>query len=271
MTDLPLLYEVGDDGVAVITLNRPERMNAISPEMIDLWVCALEDATQNDAIGAVIVTGAGQRGFCVGADLSGGSLGGDGPQPETRTAADGRNGLRYTIHRIPRALRLLDKPYIAAVNGAAAGAGMDMASMADIRFISETARFTMSYVKMGVVPGDGGAFYLPRLIGLQRSLHLLWTGELFGAREAVDWGYALASLSPDDLLPRTREYAAKLASGPRISIELIKGLVYRSLEASELEALSMAAHAMALARTTADAVEGPRAFAERREPRFQGR
>lgn len=271
MTDLPLLYEIGDDGVAVITLNRPERMNALSPEMTDLWLDALADAAENDAVGAVIVTGAGQRGFCVGADLTGGNLGGESAPQRERTAADGRNGLRYTIHRIPRALRLLDKPYIAAVNGAAAGAGMDMASMADIRFVSDTARFTMSYVKMGVVPGDGGAYFLPRIVGLQRALHLMWTGERFGAAEAVDWGYALASYPPDELLPRTREYAAKLAGGPRVSIELIKGLTYRSLDATEQDALAMATHAMALARTTADAKEGPRAFVEKREPRFQGR
>ena len=143
---------------------------------------------------------------------------------------------------------------------------MDMASMADIRFVSETARFTMSYVKMGVVPGDGGAFYLPRLVGPARALHLMWTGELFGAQEAVDWGYALASFPPDELLPRTRDYAGKLANGPRVSIELIKNLVYRSLDGTEADALSMAAHAMALARSTADAQEGPRAFAEKRLP-----
>jgi 2-(1,2-epoxy-1,2-dihydrophenyl)acetyl-CoA isomerase len=246
-------------------------MNALSPEMTDLWLDALSDATRNDAVGAVIVTGAGQRGFCVGADLTGGNLGGERDEARTRTAADGRNGLRYTIHRIPRALRLLDKPYIAAVNGAAAGAGMDMASMADIRFVSETARFTMSYVKMGVVPGDGGAFYLPRLVGPARALHLMWTGELFGAQEAVDWGYALASFPPDELLPGTRDYAAKLANGPRVSIELIKNLLYRSLDANEADALSMAGHAMALARSTADAQEGHRAFAAKRAPNFQGR
>jgi 2-(1,2-epoxy-1,2-dihydrophenyl)acetyl-CoA isomerase len=269
--DRPLLYDVGADGVAVITLNRADRMNSITPEMLDLWVAAIDDAAVNDQVGAVVVTGAGQRAFCVGADLAGGHLGGGDEEEEVYAAAANRNVLRYTIHRIPRALRQLDKPYLAAVNGAATGAGMDMASMADMRFVSDTARFAMSYVRVGVVPGDGGAFYLPRLVGLQRALHLLWTGELFGAADAVAWGYAFAALPPDQLLPHVRQYAAALAAGPRTSVELIKGLVYRGLESTESEALGAARWAMALVRSTSDSREGPAAFAEKRPPNFTGR
>jgi enoyl-CoA hydratase/carnithine racemase len=269
MDELPLLYEVGDDGVAVITLSRPDRMNAVSAEMLDLWLDALSDATANDNVGAVVVTGAGDRAFCVGADLSAGTLGFDTPEPSP--AAAERNSLRYTIHRIPRALRQLDKPYIAAINGAATGAGMDLASMADIRFASHTARFAMSYVRLGVVPGDGGAYYLPRLVGLQRALHLLWTGEMFDAAQAVTWGYVLDSFPADELLPKVRQYAAGLAAGPRVAIELIKNLTYRAIDSDESDALSAAQWAMALVRTTADAKEGPAAFAEKRPPTFRGR
>lgn len=270
----PLLYEVGDDGVAVITLNRPERMNALTPEMLDLWVDAIERATHDTAVGAVVVTGAGTRAFCVGADLSGGRLGGTdvhGVDGERPAAAGERNALRYTIHRIPRALRQLDKPYLAAINGAATGAGMDLASMADIRFVGEGARVGMTYVKVGVVPGDGGAYYLPRIVGMQRALHLMWTGALMDAHQCVEWSYALAAHSADRLVDEVRRYAAALAAGPRVAIELIKSMAYRARDSTEVEALSLAQWAMALARTTADAIEGPRAFAEKRTPSFEGR
>jgi enoyl-CoA hydratase/carnithine racemase len=267
--DAPLLYEVGTDGVALITLNRPESMNSLSPVMLDLWVTALADATRNEKVGAVVITGAGDRAFCAGADLTSGRLGSE--EPTDLNAAASRDNLRFTVHRIPRALRLLDKPYIAAINGSAAGAGLDMASMADIRFVSTTAKLTMSYVRMGVVPGDGGAYYLPRILGLQRALHLMLTGEVFTGQEAVEWGYALAAFPSGEVLAQARTYAAALAAGPRVALELIKRLVYRSAGATEDDALSMAAHAMALARTTADATEGPRAFVERRPPRFTGR
>jgi enoyl-CoA hydratase/carnithine racemase len=269
MAEPPLLYQIGDDGVAVITLNRPHRMNAVSPEMLDLWVDALADIAANDNVGAAIVTGAGDRAFCVGADLSSGTLGHE--DEGWTTAAAERNALRFTIHRIPRALRLIDKPYLAAVNGVATGAGMDLASMADIRFLSDTARFAMSYARLGVIPGDGGAYYLPRLVGLQRALHLMWTGELFGAADAVAWGYALKAFPPDQLLAEVRQYAAALAAGPRVALELIKSLTYRAIESTESEALVSAQWAMALARSTADAQEGPAAFAEKRPPRFRGR
>jgi enoyl-CoA hydratase/carnithine racemase len=269
MSDPPLVYQVSADGVGLITLNRPDRMNSLSPEMLDLWLDALDDCVRNANVGAVVVTGAGDRAFCTGADLSGGQIGREAV--EGHVAAADRNGLRYTIHRIPRQLRLLDKPYIAAINGSAAGAGFDLASMADIRFVAENARLTTGYVRMGVIPGDGAAYYLPRLVGLQRALHLLMTGEVFGATEAVAWGFALHSYHSRDLLPQATAYAAALASGPRVAIELIKRLVYRSSEATDEQALLMASHAMALVRTTKDSREGPRAFVERRTPDFQGR
>ncbi|MEX0786208.1 MAG: enoyl-CoA hydratase-related protein, partial [Dehalococcoidia bacterium] len=193
----------------------------------------------------------------------------DGERPST--AADFRNWLRDSVHYVPRAVALLDKPYIAAVNGAAVGAGMDMASMADLRIFSNDARVAMSYVKVGLVPGDGGCYYLPRIVGLAKALELIWTGDFVDAEEAVRIGYATKAVPAHELLPAARDLATRVAQGPAVAIQLAKRLVYRSYESSVEEALEAANQAMAIVRTTEDSREGPRAFAEKRAPQFKGR
>lgn len=263
-----ILYETSN-GVATITLNRPERMNAFTPTMIREWAHALEAARVDPDVRAVIVTGAG-RGFCAGADLRGGSeltAAGDGPP----SAADRRNWLRDGVHHVPRQVALLDKPYLCAVNGPAVGAGMDMCSMADIRIASEQARFAMSYVKVGLVPGDGGCYYLPRIVGLAKALELIWTGDFIDAQEALRIGYVSRVVPHDDLMPAARELAERLARGPAVAVQLAKRLVYRGLTSDVYEALEAAGQAMAIVQSTEDAREGPRAFAEKREPQFKGR
>src|SRR3990172_12083398 len=174
------------DGIATITLNRPERMNAFTPQMLDEWLAALQDAHVDAEVRAVIVTGRG-RGFCTGADVSGGAAA--SLMDRSRSLAENRNFLRDSVQRIPRLAALMEKPYIAAVNGPAVGAGMDMASMCDIRFAADTARFGLTYVRMGLVPGDGGCYYLPRIVGVARALDLIWTGRLFDAEEGLRIGY----------------------------------------------------------------------------------
>ncbi len=264
-----ILYEKAN-GVATITLNRPDRMNAFTNTMIREWAQALEDARLDADVGAVIVTGAG-RGFCAGADLRGEAglqnIAGEGPP----SAADRRNWLRDSVHFVPRAVALLDKPYIAAVNGAAVGAGMDMCSMADIRIASEAARFSMGYVKVGLVPGDGGCYYLPRIVGMARALELIWTGDFFDAEEALRIGYVTRVVPGEELMPAVRELAGRIASGPAVAVQLGKRLAYRGQQQDVLEALEAAGQAMAIVQSTEDAREGPRAFAEKREPQFRGR
>ena len=259
------------DGVATITLNRPERMNAFTDVMIREWAAALDDARLDRDVRVVILTGEG-RGFCAGADLRAGSgindAANDGKPP---TAADRRNWLRDGVHQVPRAVQLLDKPYIAAVNGAAVGAGMDMASMADIRIASESAKFAMSYVKVGLVPGDGGCYFLPRIVGLAKALELIWSGDFFDAQEALRIGYVTKVVPADALLDETRAFARRLAEGPAVAMQLAKRLVYRSLNADWHEAFELANQAMAIAQTSEDAREGPRAFVENRPPKFTGR
>jgi len=263
-----ILYEVSDY-IATITLNRPEKLNAFSTKMITEWSDAIERARDDDAVRAVIITGAG-RGFCSGMDVAAEASGSGVLRGEEGPAAR-RNSLRYNVHRVARALMLLDKPYIAAVNGAAAGAGMDMASMADIRFAAEGARFGMNYVRMGLIPGDGGAFFLPRIVGMAKALEIIWTGDMFDAAEALRIGYVTRVYPADKLLEETRAFAARLAEGPAVAIQMAKRLAYRSSEVTLDQALDLAQGAMAIASSTEDAREGPRAFTERRKPNFVGR
>lgn len=263
-----ILYDVAH-GVATITLNRPERMNAFTTEMISEWADAINRSREDDDVRVVVVTGAG-RGFCSGMDVAT-EAGGEGILKREAGVAGRRNSLRYNVHRVARALCLLDKPYIAAVNGPAAGAGMDMASMADIRFCSETARFGMTYVRMGLIPGDGGAYFLPRIVGVAKALELIWTGDLVDAQEALRLGYVTRVYPAETLLQETYAFAARLAEGPAVAVQLAKRLLYRSLDAPLDAALDLAQSAMAIAQSTDDAQEGPRAFIERRKPAFQGR
>lgn len=268
MPDDPILYTV-ENRIATITLNRPERLNAFSDAMIQQWADAIRRAQEDDDVRVVVVTGAG-RGFCAGADLRA-----EGSEDRVLRAqaspGERRNSLRFTVHRVAQALQYLDKPYIAAVNGAAVGAGMDMASMADIRIASDRARFGMSYVNVGLVPGDGGAWLLPRLVGLQKALDLIWSGELFDATEALRIGYVARVVPHNSVIAETVAYAKRLADGPPVAMQMAKRLVYRGLTSTFTEALEAAQAAMTIVQSTEDAKEGPLAFREKRTPRFQGK
>ncbi|HLF77332.1 MAG TPA: enoyl-CoA hydratase-related protein [Dehalococcoidia bacterium] len=266
-----IIYEKRD-GVATIRLNRPERMNAFNDTMISEWAHALNDARTDSDVRVVVVTGAG-RGFCSGADLRSGSGVAEvaASTEQTVSAADQRNWLRDGVQAVPRAVALLDKPYIGAINGAAVGAGMDMASQCDIRIASESARFGMTYARVGLIPGDGGCWYLPRIVGLPKALELIWTTDIIDAQEALRIGYVNKVVSPDKLMEETMVLARRLVEGPAVAIQLAKRLVYRGLDSTFLESLEQAAQAMAIAQSTEDAREGPRAFAEGRQPKFTSR
>jgi enoyl-CoA hydratase/carnithine racemase len=258
-----LLYEVRPDAVAVITLNRPERLNAFTREMIDLWVDALEDARGNDAVQVVVVTGAG-RAFC-----SGGDVGGMNERPTDLTGLDQKRWLEV-IHRVPLTLETLDKPVIAAMNGVAVGAGLDMALMCDLRYAAAGSRFSEGYVKVGLIPGDGGTYFLPRLVGTARALELLWTGDFISAEDAESIGLVNRVVPADELLPTTLDLAARLASGPTVAIRTIKRAVYQGVRMDLRTHLDLISSHMAIVRQTHDHREGARAFVEKRPPRFVG-
>ena len=262
-----ILYDVAD-GIATITLNRPERLNAFDNLMLSEWRDAIERSDADRDVRVIILTGAG-RGFCSGMDVAH-ETAGEGVLQSAESVAERRHSLRNSVHHIPRALVQLEKPYIAAINGAAVGAGMDMASMADIRFASERARFGMGYVRMGLIPGDGGAWTLPRIVGTAKALELIWSGELVDAQEALRIGYVTEVCPPEELLDHTRAFAQKIAQGPATAIQLAKKLVYRSANLTFDEHLDFAQMAMTLAQSTEDAKEGPLAFTEKREPNFKG-
>ena len=267
MTYEAILYDV-NEGVATITLNKPERLNAFDDQMLREWHDALVSADRDPDVRVVVITGAG-RGFCSGMNVSD-EAGGRGVLRTQATIAQRRHSLRNGVHPIPRALIQLEKPYIAAINGAAAGAGMDMASVADIRFASSTARMGMTYVRMGLIPGDGGCYSLPRIVGTSKALEMIWTGELISAQKALEIGYVSAVYEPEELMPRTWEFAQRIARGPATAVQLAKKLVYRSQAISFDEHLDIAQLAMTIVQSTEDAKEGPRAFVEKREPQFKG-
>jgi enoyl-CoA hydratase/carnithine racemase len=243
-----------EDGIATIVLNCPERKNSFSMDMIDQWANALHEWRTDPEVKVIILTGAGDA-FCSGAYLAP-TAGGTAPEP---TAFDRKSNLWDRIHRIPLILEDTDKPVIAAVNGVAVGAGLDMALMCDIRFAAKSARLSEGYVKVGFVPGDGGAYYLPRLIGVARSLELFWTGDFIDAVEAERIGMVNRVFPDDKLMEETIKYARKLADGPTKVIQLIKRAVYQSSRADLRTALDLISSHMGVIRTTKDSQEALKA------------
>jgi enoyl-CoA hydratase/carnithine racemase len=251
-----------EEQVALLTLNRPQRRNAFNVEMLESWVEALAQCQRRSDIRAVIVTGAGQA-FCAGGDI-------EEMQQRLTGSPLSQKAFLEGIHRIPLALAAIDKPVIAAVNGAAIGAGMDMALMCDIRFASATARFAASYVHMGLVPGDGGAYFLPRIVGVAKALELLWTGDTIDATVAERLGIVNRVLPPEELLPYTREFAQRLARGPQAALRLTKRAVYESQAVDLRTSLDLISSHMAVVTATGDHREAVQAFLEKRQPRFEG-
>jgi enoyl-CoA hydratase/carnithine racemase len=259
MADLE--YTVAD-GIGRILLNRPECKNAFTLEMIDAWVDALVSARTDPEVRVILLTGAGGA-FCSGMDL--------GKMQADRSALDSKAVLMDRVHRVALALQDLDKPVIAAVDGVAVGAGMDMALMCDLRVCSESARFSEGYVKVGLVPGDGGCYFLPRLVGTARALELLWTGEMIGAVEADRIGL-VNHVYPDEVFEK--EVAAlvrRIADGPPVAIRMIKRATYQSSGTDLRTALDLISSHMAVVRSTEDSREAMAAFKEKRRAEFHGR
>jgi len=252
------------DRIATITLNRPDKMNAFIVAMIDQWVAALEECVGRDDVNVIVITGAGKA-FCSGGDielLMRARAGGK--------ALDRKNEIAEHVHNIPLLLERNDKPVIAAMNGAAAGAGLDLALMCDIRFAAASARFGETYVKVGLVPGAGGAWILPRAVGVAKALELFWHGDYIDAAEAERIGLVNRVLPDEDLLPETYAFARRLADGPTLAVRMIKRAIYQGQRMDLRPALDMISSHYGIVADSDDHKEAVAAFLEKRKPVFRG-
>jgi enoyl-CoA hydratase/carnithine racemase len=258
MSDLE--YDVAD-GIGVIRLNRPSRRNAFTLEMVEAWTEALNSARTDSAVGVVVLTGA-DGAFCSGTDLGSFDL---EPTPLER-----KNRLTEHVHRVLCAAEDLDKPLIAAVNGVAVGAGMDMALMCDIRVAARSASFSEGYIRVGIVPGDGGCYFLPRIVGTARALELMWTGDFVDSEHALQLGLVNHVFEDDDFEQSWRSYARRIASGPPLNVRLIKRATYQSSRTDLRTSLDLISSHLAVVSSTADSREALAAFREKRPPAFRG-
>jgi enoyl-CoA hydratase/carnithine racemase len=256
-----LVYEV-NGAVGLISINRPAQLGAFTWSMLDKWAQALASAQDDEAIRAVVLTGTG-RGFCTGVDLGAMAAVESTPLARKRVLTD-------RVHKVVRAVADLDKPLICAVNGLAVGAGMDMALMCDIRLAAESARFCEGYINVGLVPGDGGAYFLPRLVGVARALELLWTGDTISAQEALDLGIVSHVCADHDLLAAALELATRIAARSPIAVSMIKRTVYQSQTIDLRTSLDLISSHIGIVQSTADYAEAMQAFQERRPGVFTG-
>lgn len=245
-----------EDGIAQIVLARPERMNAFTFGMIDAWREALDECRRSEAVKVVIVTGEGKA-FCSGGDII--EMGDRLEQKPDQRKAE----LFERIERIPLALEDLDKPVIAAVNGVATGAGMDMALMCDIRYAARSARFAETYVNVGLVPGAGGAHFLPRLVGVAKALELFWTGDFIDAEEARRIGIVNQVFDDESLMDDVLAIAHRIAKAPPLTLRMIKRAVYQGMRADLRTSLDLISSHYAVITATEEHKTAVRRFIER--------
>lgn len=261
MTYTTILYDT-HDGVLRITLNRPERLNALTDTMRHELIDAFTRAGAEDEVRVVVLTGAG-RGFCSGADLV--------AALESGEPVDFGQALRTTYNPLVRQMRGLPKPIIAAVNGVAAGAGMSLALACDLRIAAESASFIQAFVKIGLVPDSGSTWLLPRLVGLTRAMELMMSGRKVDAAEALAIGLVNRVVPDEELGGAVAKLAQEYANAPTRAIGLIKQAVDYALDHTLEEALEQEAELQAQAGRTADHVEGVAAFLEKRVAHFKGK
>jgi len=259
-----LIYTYAN-GVATLTLNRPNKLNALTQSMLNGIEQVIDEAKRKDEIKVLIITGAG-RGFCSGADVEG----------RLALLAAGEN-LKKTrkekiepIGHIASIIRSLSKPLIGAINGVAVGAGLSLALLCDIRIASEQARFGATWVQRGLVPDVGATYLLPRTIALDKALKLAFTGEVIDAKEAEKIGLVTMVVPHDNLMKVAESLALRIARGPSVAIELMKRGMYKALDSDLDTQLDFESYAQSICLGTEDFKEGVSAFKEKREPRFRG-
>jgi 2-(1,2-epoxy-1,2-dihydrophenyl)acetyl-CoA isomerase len=261
-----------ENQVAWITLNRPEVRNAITPDQRNRVIDLLEEASADLDVRCVILTATG-KGFCTGADLRGGTRRPAPPRPEgapDRIMGDGARVIRRGAQRLVGAVLDCEKPVIAAVNGTAAGIGAHLAFACDLVVAADEARFIEVFVRRGIAPDGGGAYLLPRIIGLHRAKELIFFGDDLSAAEAAELGLVNRVVPLEALAETAAELAGRLATGPTKALGMAKWLLNRSLDSDRQTAFDDEAWAQELITGTVDCAEGLRAFAERRPPEFKG-
>jgi len=249
------------DGIATITLNAPDKMNALTIGMRKSLLSVTEELAQDDKVRVVVVTGAG-RGFCAGADLSGGV--GELSRQQRLEFLGPTWGAE--------AFFKIDKPVIAAINGACVGAGFSLALSMDIRIASEAARFGAVFILRGLTPDCGITYWLPGTVGTSKALELMYTGEIIGAAEAERLGIVSQVVPPDELMKVTQELAARIAQQAPLSVELSKKMVYRGMLDDIARQIELETYANRVCAQSEDSREAVRAFLEKRpQPQFKGK
>jgi enoyl-CoA hydratase/carnithine racemase len=253
--------------IGLLTLNRPDALNALgAPGDGDLVAAVCDEVNADRSIRCVILTGAG-RAFSAGGDVKAmksreGAFAGGGVQI--------RDNYKNNIHRIVRSLYGLEAPSIAAVNGAAIGLGCDVACMTDIRIASDQAKFGVTFLKLGLIPGDGGAWLLPRAIGMSRASELLFTGDVIDAHKAAEWGLVSKAVPHETLMDEAMALATRIAQQPPHALRLAKSLLKHGQTTSYDTLMEMSAAAQAISHLTDDHMEGLNALLEKRPAAFKG-
>lgn len=251
------------EGIGLVTLNRPEQFNAFNRELILDLAKLLEEAREDDEVKVVVITGAGKA-FCAGGDLKGHpSFTTD--DPIFREVLAGEGGL------ITRPIYKMPKPVIAAVNGPAVGAGIELALNCDIQIASDRARFSEIFVSVGIMPDMGGTWLLPRIVGLGRALEMIFTGDIIDADHALKIGLVNHVVPHEELMKKTMEMAGRFAKGPSQSYKRCKWAVYRAMNLDLDAALEHEAISQGLLLGTQDVRNAAKAFAEKKKPVFKGR